>query len=122
MCERSFTTEMPFAYTRKGNMTLQVTNDKKILHLTYISNYSDQEKDNFNYEHNVIKNDIKVKILAWKINVELYTFDEELHNKFVKINESLRSFLVQNSNYIHLVKSIKLTASLKYLILTYNQQ
>ena len=122
MCERSFTTEMPFAYTRKGNMTLQVTNDKKILHLTYISNYSDQEKDNFNYEHNVIKNDIKVKILAWKINVELYTFDEELHNKFVKINESLRSFLVQNSNYIHLVKSIKLTASLKYLILTYNQK
>ena len=122
MCERSFTTEMPFAYTRKGNMTLQVTNDKKILHLTYISNYSDQEKDNFNYEHNVIKNDIKVKILAWKINAELYTFDEELHNKFVKINESLRSFLVQNSNYIHLVKSIKLTASLKYLILTYNQQ
>ena len=88
--------------------------------MTYISNYSDQEKDNFNYEHNVIKNDIKVKILAWKINAELYTFDEELHNKFVKINESLRSFLVQNSNYIHLVKSIKLTASLKYLILTYN--
>ena len=70
MCERSFTTEMPFAYTRKGNMTLQVTNDKKILHLTYISNYSDQEKDNIEDDHNVIKNDIKVKILAWKINVE----------------------------------------------------
>ena len=32
---------MPFAYTRKGNMTLQVTNDKQYLHLTYIKNYSD---------------------------------------------------------------------------------
>ena len=38
MCEKSFTTKMPFTYTRKGNMTLQVTNDKKVLHLTYISN------------------------------------------------------------------------------------
>jgi len=70
ICEWSFTAEMYFAYTHKGNMTLQVPNDKKILHLTYISNYSDQEKDNLSDEHSVIKNDIRVKILAWKFNVE----------------------------------------------------
>ena len=43
MFEKSFTTGMPFAYTRLGNMTLQLTNDKKVLHLTYISNYSDKD-------------------------------------------------------------------------------
>jgi len=43
MFEKSFTTSMPFAYTRLGNMTLQLTNDKKVLHLTYISNYSDKD-------------------------------------------------------------------------------
>ena len=71
---------MPFAYTRKGNMTLQVTNDKQYLHLTYIKNYSDQENENIDDENNIIKNDIEVKILAWKINVQKYTIEEELHN------------------------------------------
>ncbi len=71
---------MPFAYTRKGNMTLQVTNDKQYLHLTYIKNYSDQENENIDDENNIIKNDIEVKILGWKINVQKYTFEEELHN------------------------------------------
>ena len=60
---------MPFAYTRKGNMTLQVTNDKQYLHLTYIKNYSDYENENIDDENNIIKNDIEVKILGWKINV-----------------------------------------------------
>lgn len=86
MCEKSFTSEMPFAYTRKGNMTLQVTNDKKVLHLTYISNYSDREHENLNDENNKIKNDIEVKILAWKIDVENCTFKEELHKRFTNIN------------------------------------
>jgi hypothetical protein len=34
---------MPFAYTRQGNMTLQVTNDRQVLHLTYLSDYSEKE-------------------------------------------------------------------------------
>ncbi len=43
VCERSFNTKMPFAYTRQGNMTLQVTNDRQVLHLTYLSDYSEKE-------------------------------------------------------------------------------
>lgn len=45
MCEKSFTHESEFACTSQGNMVLQVTNDKKMLTLTYISNYGDNAKD-----------------------------------------------------------------------------
>ena len=69
MCEKSFTTGMPFAYTRQGNMTIQLTNDKKVLHLTYISNYSAKENAT-NDGSNKINSDIDVKILAWNIDVK----------------------------------------------------
>ncbi len=69
MCEKSFTTGMPFAYTRQGNMTIQLTNDKKVLHLTYISNYSAKENAT-NDGNNKINSDIDVKILAWNIDVK----------------------------------------------------
>ena len=45
MCEKSFTHESEFAYTTQGNMLLQITNDKKLLTLAYISNYGDKAKD-----------------------------------------------------------------------------
>lgn len=97
-----------------------MTNDKKVLHLTYISNYSDLENENTNEESTKIKNDTEVKVLAWKMNVEKFTFDEEIHSKFDRVNIHLKDYLVKNSKFIHLIRSIKLTASLNYLILTYN--
>ena len=36
------------------------------------------------------------------------------------MNQGLKKYLVDKAKYVHLIRSIKLTASLKYLILTYN--
>ena len=72
MCEKSFTHESEFAYTTQGNMLLQITNDKKLLTLAYISNYGDK--------------DSQVKIMAWEIDIKKYRFCKQLDNKFVTVN------------------------------------
>ena len=76
VCEKSFTTSMPFAYTKQGNMTLQVTNDRQVLHLTYISNYSENEIEKINDLGMNISNEVQVKIMAWEINTKNFTFED----------------------------------------------
>lgn len=73
MCEKSLSTGMPFAYTQQRNMTIQLINDKKNLHLTYISNYYEKEIAT-NDGCNKINSDIVVKILAWNIDVKSCIF------------------------------------------------
>ena len=76
VCEKSFTTSMPFAYTKQGNMTLQVTNDRQVLHLTYISNYSENEIEKIKDLGLNISNEVQVKIMAWEINTKNFTFED----------------------------------------------
>ena len=83
MCEKSFTHESEFAYTSQGNMVLQVTNDKKLLTLAYISNYGDKAKDG---DGCILSHDSQVKIMAWEIDIKNYKFCKQLDNKFIAVN------------------------------------
>jgi len=53
-----------------------VTNDRKVLHLTYLSDYSETELNKENDLTTNISDQIVVKIMAWEIDTKTCTFND----------------------------------------------
>lgn len=53
-----------------------MTNDRKVLHLTYLSDYSETELNKENDLATNISDQIEVKIMAWEIDTKTCTFKD----------------------------------------------